>query len=374
MKDSQETRQYIHPQGFYVAIMNKFMQKKTQKYSVELFDLKSAGSGSIPHQQILINREVHEFHDVFFEPQQGKVAVLTTARKVLRAGERQFSNDPNANYCDTYQIKTDSLLGFVVKPIGGPTSEKITWMSFSCVGNVFCTIEKETPTRSSLNFYIISKISNEGQTTSAPQQLTKKGAPLITEKHLAAVEDTYEYRKTARYEVTEKNVKHVVGKWDQNGRYFVLYGKKSSPYDKQTKSIKFYNMFGELLQQFKDIQGLESVQFRPRPTDILKKDALTKLKKNFKTKYEKIFKEEEAQEKKAMADVVKEQRKVIRDDFLNNFFIPLRQQYEAKVDQHMALFPIKDKDMAEEPAAYHNIYAFKEVVSQRRIEGGIPLV
>lgn len=184
------------------------------------------------------------------------------------------------------------------------------------------------------------------------------------------MDDTYEYRKTARYEVTEKNVKHVVGKWDQNGRYFVLFGKKSSPYDKQTKSIKIYNMFGELLQQFKDIQGLESVQFRPRPTGILKKDAAAKLKKTFKTKYEKIFKEEEAQEKKAMADVVKEQRKVIRDDFLNNFFVPLRQQYESKIDEHKALFPIKEKDMAEESASYHNIYAFKEVISQRRIEGG----
>jgi len=48
------------------------------------------------------------------------------------------------------------------------------------------------------------------------------------------------------------------------------------------------------------------------------------LKKEYKKKYEKLFKEEEAQEKKVQNAFVKEKKKVIRDDFLNNFFIPLR--------------------------------------------------
>ena len=141
-----------------------------------------------------------------------------------------------------YQIKTDTLLGFVVKSIGKPISDKIAWMSFSCVGNIFCTIEKEAATRQSLNFYIISKISNEGQTTSNNPK-DRKGQP-TGQKQIASVEDTYEFRKTARYEVTDKN---FVGEWDQNGRYFVLYGKKNSQFDKQPKQIRFYNMFGELL-------------------------------------------------------------------------------------------------------------------------------
>jgi len=51
---------------------------------------------------------------------------------------------------------------------------------------------------------MISKISNEGQTTSAEQQLNKKGARLVTEKHLAAVDDTYEFRKVARHEISDK--------------------------------------------------------------------------------------------------------------------------------------------------------------------------
>jgi len=144
----------------------------------------------------------------------------------------------------------------VVKKIGSPNSDKVMEAYFSCVGNIFCTVEKETPTRFSLNFYMISKISNEGQTTSAPQQLNKKGSKLVTEKHLAAVEDTYEYRKTARYEIMDKK---WVAKWDENGRYFVMYGRKSSNFDKTTKTVKFFNMFGETLQIFKDLNGLESV-------------------------------------------------------------------------------------------------------------------
>ena len=146
MKDSRELKLYIHPQGTYVACMNGFMMKKTLKYSVELYDT-SSNTGSIPHQQILIERDVNQFHGVFFEPNQNKVGIVTQSKKVLRAGEKQFSNDPNINTLDMYQIKQDNLLGFVVKAIGGPMSEKIIWMSFSCVGNIFCTIEKETPTR-----------------------------------------------------------------------------------------------------------------------------------------------------------------------------------------------------------------------------------
>jgi len=37
-----------------------------------------------------------------------------------------------------------------------------------------------------------------------------------------------------------------------------------------------------------------------------------------------LFKEEENQEKKVQNAFVKEKKKVIREDFLNNFFIPLR--------------------------------------------------
>ena len=94
-KDSQDLKMYIHPQGSYVGVMNAYLTKKTLRYSVELFDCKGTGHGSIPHQQILVNREVNEFYSIVFEPQQGKLAVLTNSKKVLKFGEKQFSNDPN---------------------------------------------------------------------------------------------------------------------------------------------------------------------------------------------------------------------------------------------------------------------------------------
>ena len=75
------------------------------------------------------------------------------------------------------------------------------------------------------------------------------------------------------------------------------------------------------------------MQFRPRPTDILKPDKIKQLKKDYKKKYEKTFKEEESAEKKVQSDIVREKRRVIREDFLNNFFIPLRNNYEAKMDK-----------------------------------------
>jgi len=121
--------------------MNQFLNKKTTKYSVEVFETKSFSQGSIPHQQILINREVHKFHNVIFEPNQGKIAIHTTFRKELRQGEKQFSNDPNRYGVEIYQAKTDSLLGFNVKYVGLLNSEKIKEFQFSCVGNIFSSIE-----------------------------------------------------------------------------------------------------------------------------------------------------------------------------------------------------------------------------------------
>jgi len=40
MNDSTKMDMYYHPQGQYLAIVNKHMDKKTEKYSVELFETK----------------------------------------------------------------------------------------------------------------------------------------------------------------------------------------------------------------------------------------------------------------------------------------------------------------------------------------------
>jgi len=113
---------------------------------------------------------------------------------------------------------------------------------------------------------MITKISHEGDTTSAEQQSNKRWAKLVTAKHLAAVDDTYEYKKIARHDVSEKDWN---AHWDFQGRYFVIFGRKRSQFDKTAKSIKFYNMFGEPLMFWADIYGLDQVRFRPRPNDTL---------------------------------------------------------------------------------------------------------
>ena len=63
------------------------MVRNTEKYSVELFETKDGGNLKvIPHQQVLINREVKQFHGVIWEPNNAKIAIHTNSKKVLREG------------------------------------------------------------------------------------------------------------------------------------------------------------------------------------------------------------------------------------------------------------------------------------------------
>jgi len=50
---------------------------------------------------------VSEFNGVAFEPNMGKLAILVTCKKVLEAGQKQFSNDPYISVADLYQVKSD---------------------------------------------------------------------------------------------------------------------------------------------------------------------------------------------------------------------------------------------------------------------------
>lgn len=309
-KDCQDLRIYFHPQGNFLACMNQFMHKKTTKYSAELFETKDMHYGQIPHQQVLVDREVQEFHGIIWEPHQGKLAIHTLSRKVTEAGMKQFSNNPIRNGVDIYQLKSDPILGFVCKRVGFLPSEKTVEFYFSGAGNIFVTVELEGTSsisgKHSINFFYINKISNEGETMSTTQHVTKKGQALIKDKQLAAVDDTYEFRKTARHEITDRK---WYAKWDNFGRYFVVYGRKTSMLDKQPKSIKFYNMFGELLNFHTNLLSLDQIAFRPRPSDTLKPDQIKKLKKEYKKKYEKMFRDEENQDKKVQNEIVKDQKK-----------------------------------------------------------------
>jgi len=198
--------------------------------------------------------------------------------------------------------------------------------------------------------------------------IDQEAQPVVNTKNsksLAVAEDTYDFRKTARHEVKDNNYK---AQWEVNGRYLVFNGFKSSAFDKKEQTLRFFNMFGELIEQHNELKGIENVMFRPRPTNILKTDAVKKLKKNYVDKYGKVFKTEEEADKKRQTDIVKDEKKKIRDDFLDNFFIPLRKEYEKDMEKYIKIFPIKEADMAEEEPQTVHIYAYNDVKSTRNLD------
>jgi uncharacterized protein with WD repeat len=51
LNNSLEMDMFYHPQGFYLAVVNKYLDKRTEKYSVEVFETKDETKMTeIPHQ------------------------------------------------------------------------------------------------------------------------------------------------------------------------------------------------------------------------------------------------------------------------------------------------------------------------------------
>jgi hypothetical protein len=164
------------------------------------------------------------------------------------------------------------------------------------------------------------------------------------EKALASVDDTYEFQKIGKHEVRDRK---WTARWDQTGRYFMIHSRKATPFDRTAKYIQFYNIHGELIDKIENVPQLDQVQFRTRASDILSANKIKSLKNDYKKKYGPIVDKEHAEEKKAQNDIIKDKRKKIRDNFLDNFFLPLRKEYEDNMDKYKALFPLKDSDMAD---------------------------
>ena len=143
---------------------------------------------------------------------------------------------------------------------------------------------------------------------------------------------------------------------------------KRSPLDKQVKSIKFYSIFGEPLGVYDQLNNLVQFKWRPRPIGILSNKELTKLSTDYRTKYGKVFKEEEKVEKKQINSVLKDKKKKIRDEFLTQFFVPLRREFESQKDKYEALWPIKPKDMADQQVQIEVIYTYENVISETKIQ------
>ena len=131
---------FFHPQGDYLAVMNEYKEKKTMKYSVELFDTRKQ---NYPHQQILIQREVLEFHSVVWEPKHAKMAVHTLSKRQIEAGKKDYTLDAQRNGVDIFEMVEDPVKGFETRTIGFLPSEKVVGIQWSGAGDMFNLFENE---------------------------------------------------------------------------------------------------------------------------------------------------------------------------------------------------------------------------------------
>ena len=156
MKNSESLQLVMHPQGFYLGVINQYRAKKTKQYSVELFDLNSA-TDMVPHQQIFIKREVYEFSGLIWEPRHHKLAIHTLSKRELDANKRDYSFDAKRHGVDIYEMAQNKQTGFEIKLIGYHPSEKVTHFCWSPAGDIFVICEKEgqVSAKNIWSFYMI---------------------------------------------------------------------------------------------------------------------------------------------------------------------------------------------------------------------------
>jgi hypothetical protein len=196
----------------------------------------------------------------------------------------------------------------------------------------------------------------------------KKGTVnvLHTGNIMGAVDVKYEFRKTARHEISDARSETT---WDPFGRYLCIYGAKPiSSFDKTKRSIRIFSMLGEVLHEIEKLSELQTFQWRPRPSQILSKKELIQLKKDCRTKYGKVYKDDQHKDTQKQQGETRERKGAVIDDFLEKFYLPLRAKYEADLDWYKKHWPLKPQDMEEKPATINHLYAYGDQVSVRRVD------
>ena len=92
------------------------------------------------------------------------------------------------------------------------------------------------------------------------------------------------------------------------------------------------------------------------------------MKKNARKLYKDKYNEEEGKYREEVEADVNEKKKAIRDEFLDNFFLPLRRKYEQNIDQYLALWPLKDDQMAEEEATITHVYQYGDLLEKKEFD------
>ena len=239
----------FHPLGTYLGVINSYKTKKLKQYqyAIEIFDM-STSQDIVPHQQIHINREVYEFHNIYWEPNHYKIAIHTLAKQEVEGRRAAFAaSDAKRCGVDIYEVNKDPQTGFEVKLIGYHPSEKVADFRWSPAGDVFAVCEKDGLGSSSKilwSFYLIvmSETTEMSGGAGGPKKegikATKLASYMSNTNSMQAADFKYEFRKTARNEVSDG--KNEV-EWDHFGRYMCVYGvKKPGPYDREKRSLRIF--------------------------------------------------------------------------------------------------------------------------------------
>ena len=64
---------------------------------------------------------------------------------------------------------------------------------------------------------------------------------------------------------------------------------------------------------------------------------------------------------------IREEKQRVRDDFLEEYFLPLRKEFEDQIEEFKALWPLKDADYEEEDVKVEIIYSYDNVISEKKV-------
>ena len=89
------------------------------------------------------------------------------------------------------------------------------------------------------------------------------------------------------------------------------------------------------------------------------------MKKSYHKKYKKKIEEEEEEQQKVAQEETNVRKKHERDQFLSEFFIPLRKDFEKNIKEYEKLFPIAQDNLVE--IEQEVIYSFAKEISEKKI-------
>jgi hypothetical protein len=274
---------------------------------------------------------------VHWEPVTGncKIAIHTFGTKDKVAGKKEYTLKPERDGVDIFEMQIDAdTKAMTVKKIGPHASDRVVNFEWSPAGDVFAAAEKDGPgmyAKTIWSFYLIDQRMETEKKPKKIQQIVRgKGG-----KHQDAVfsktglmeskDEIYEYKKTARQEAVDSATKGI---WDEYGRFFVVHGVRDGPQRfgkaKDKFSVKIYSIFGEPLLNLDKIDDFTQFQFRPHPKGLLSKKELKALKADARKKYKEKYNAEEGKYREEVETDVNTKKKTIRDEFMDNFFLPLR--------------------------------------------------